>query len=299
MAMNAAVQDEATAFAHEGDDPQSFMHLLEQGAPWQPGRLRYHHGYELHLITAPHECAYIGDEVHRFAPGSVVLIGPRLPHNLVFTRAQGNSAAAAMHGSLLLRFSDEPMRRGMEFFPELRKAHALLERARRGVAFAGLGELVAKRFQGVKAQGGLARLSEFAALLHELTQSTDYRTLSSQPCRTPACGTSASSAHIYRTLDHIQSNYTDALTLMDVSAFAHLTPSAFSRQFRKVTGRTFTEFLVGLRVAEAGRLLLCTRKQVSSICYEVGFNNISNFNRHFRRLKKMTPGQYRAHAELE
>ena len=294
MAMNAAVQDDPTAFLHEGDDPHSFMHLLEQGAPWQPGQLRYHHGYELHLITAPHECAYIGDEVHRFAPGSVVLIGPSLPHNLAFMRAQGNGAAGAVHGSLLLRFSDEPMRRGMEFFPELRKAHALLERARRGVAFTGLGELVARRFQGVKAQGGLARLSEFAALLHELTQSTDYRTLSSQPSRTSAAG--ASSAHIYRALDHIQSNYTQALTLAEVSAFARVTPSAFSRHFRKVTGRTFSEFLVGLRVAEAGRLLLCTRKQVSSICYEVGFNNISNFNRHFRRLKGMTPGRYRARA---
>jgi len=68
----------------------------------------------------------------------------------------------------------------------------------------------------------------------------------------------------------------------------------FSRCFRRATGQTFTDVVIGLRVDKACRLLLSTRQHVSSICYEVGFNNISNFNRHFRRLKGMAPGEFRA-----
>jgi AraC-like DNA-binding protein len=69
--------------------------------------------------------------------------------------------------------------------------------------------------------------------------------------------------------------------------------NAFSRSFRRATGQTFTEFVNGLRVARACRLLALTRQQVSSIRDEVGFNSISNFNRHFRRIKGMTPGEFR------
>lgn len=291
------------ALMHEDDghgfgglDSNASVCCLEHGAPWQPGRWRYHHDYELHLITEAYGCAYVGDEVHGFAPGSVVLIGPRLPHNFVFMKGQDEGVRAR---SLVLRFTDEPLRKGMELFPELREAEALLDRARRGVEFLGLGEHVAERFQKIRNHRGLACFSEFAALLHDLAQWTGYRMLTTPPVRGSEGGLGdpmegGRAMRIYKALDHIKDNYAEPLTLADVSAVARMPESAFSRYFRRATGNTFTDFVIGLRVAKACRLLLHTRKHISSICYEVGFNNISNFNRHFRKLRGMPPGKYRA-----
>lgn len=274
------------------EEAHSSVHLFEQGAPWQAGRLRYHHGYELHLMVSAHRGAYIGGEVHRFSPGCVVLIGPGVPHNLAYLNGAAEGEKGE-HRSLSLQFTDAPLRKGMELFPELRMAESLLDRARQGVAFTGMGELIGARFQKVKELHGLARFAEFAALLHDLTQSTSYRTLSRIPAAPSEVMAGRHAAQIYQALDYIQKNYTSQLTLSDVSAVCKMTVSAFSRRFHHTTCSTFTDFVVSLRVAEACRQLLHTRKDVSSICYEAGFNNISNFNRHFRKLKGMTPRQYR------
>ncbi|WP_374005789.1 helix-turn-helix domain-containing protein [Delftia lacustris] len=72
----------------------------------------------------------------------------------------------------------------------------------------------------------------------------------------------------------------------------HMDETALSRQFRRATGSTFTTFFTELRVAKAWQMLLHTNREISSICYEVDFNNISNFNRHFLRRRGATPSQY-------
>ncbi|MBJ2158599.1 helix-turn-helix domain-containing protein [Variovorax sp. IB41] len=234
-------------------------------------------------------------ETHRFAPGTVVLLGPHLPHTMAFAHRAMSGGDA---DGIVLRFGDEPLRRGMVLFPELGDAGPLLARARRGVQFVGLGEGTLARLRRIASLQGLARFSEFTVLLNELAQWTDYRLLADEA---PALHGEGADEHghavrIHKAMDHIRDNYAEAMSLGEVGAIVGMRENAFSRSFRRATGQTFTDFVIGLRVATACRLLASTRQQVSSICYEVGFNNISNFNRHFRRLQGMTPGEFRASA---
>ncbi|WP_295987384.1 AraC family transcriptional regulator [uncultured Variovorax sp.] len=254
------------------------------------------HDHELHLIGAAPGRLRIGrggdERTHSFAPGTVVLLGPRLPRSLAFEhRALPGDGAAQ---GLVLRFGDEPLKRGMALFPELADAGPMLARARLGVQFVGLEAATLARLRGIATLHGLARFSEFTALLNELAQWPDYRLL----CGVAPCGEDlgddARALRIDKALDHIREHYAEALSLPEVGAIVGMRENTFSRSFRRATGQTFTDFVIGLRVAEACRLLASTRQQVSSICYEVGFNNISNFNRHFRRLQGMTPGEFRA-----
>ena len=256
------------------------------------------HDHELHLVGAMPASLRIGSgarqETHRFAPGTVVLLGPHLPHSMALAH-RAMSGGAADDG-LVLRFGDEPLRRGIALFPELGDAGPLLARARQGVQFVGLGEGTLARLRRIASLHGLARFSEFTALLGELAQWTDYRLLAGA---TPVGEGDEEHGHalrIHKALDHIRDNYAEALSLGEVGAIVGMRENAFSRSFRRATGQTFTDFVIGLRVATACRLLASTRQQVSSICYEVGFNNISNFNRHFRRIQGMTPGEFRASA---
>jgi AraC-like DNA-binding protein len=89
--------------------------------------------------------------------------------------------------------------------------------------------------------------------------------------------------------DHMASD----LSLPDVAKVAGMTESTFSRFFQKNSGRSFTDYLTELRLGRACRLLAETRQSVSAICYEVGYSNLSNFNRNFWNRRGMTPSRYR------
>ncbi|SOE06278.1 Helix-turn-helix domain-containing protein [Variovorax sp. YR752] len=250
--------------------------------------------HELHLIGAMPARLRISsgpnEETHNFAPGTVVLLGPRLPRSLAFE----HRAPAGSHSSgRVLRFSDEPLRRGMLLFPELGDVGPLLTRARVGVQFVGLGTGTLARLHRIETLHGLAQFSEFTALLSELAQWTNYRLLAGAVPTDGQDDEGRRALLIHKALDHIRDNYEQELSLAELSAIVGMREHAFSRSFRRATGQTFTDFVIGLRVSTACRLLVSTRQQVSSICYEVGFNNISNFNRHFRRIKGMTPGEFR------
>ncbi|MET3392025.1 AraC-like DNA-binding protein [Variovorax sp. 1140] len=275
-------------------DMNSCLSFSEHGVPWLPGRLRYHQDFELHAIGAPFARAFVGDELHSFMPGTVVLIGPRLPHNFQFS-GPADDAGAAMNP--VLRFAEAPLRSSMALLPDLREAEALLDRARQGVEFVGFREAAAHYLTRIAQSRGLERFAAFAALLHELARWKDTRVLTrlnyeqAQPLAHCRWG------KIYAVLDYLRTNYMQEFSLPEVSAMFGMQEAALSRQFRKLTGSTFTSFVTELRVTRACQLLLHGDRQISAICYAVGFNNISNFNRQFLKRKGLTPTEYRALAD--
>jgi AraC-like DNA-binding protein len=269
----------------------SCVSIAACGVPWQPGRWRYHQDFELHVIMAPFARAFVGDGVHSLAAGNVVLLGPRLPHNFEFVDAPKEDARAS---SPVLRFADDPLRRSMDWLPDLREAAPLLDRARQGVEFVGFRDLALAHLRQIRGGRGLERFSAFAALLHELARWNDSRTLGARPDRNAGTAGELRSQKILTVLDYLRVNYMQEFRLSDLSTMVQMHEAALSRQFRRITGTTFTAFVTQLRIGKACQLLLHTERQISSICYEVGFNNISNFNRHFLKRKGVTPGEYRA-----
>jgi AraC-like DNA-binding protein len=94
-------------------------------------------------------------------------------------------------------------------------------------------------------------------------------------------------------VDHITTFFAEEISLEEAASMAHLSPTAFSRRFQKFTGTKFTEFVNKVRVGQACAMLQATDEKVATICFEVGFRNIANFNRQFLRVKDMTPSAYR------
>ena len=87
------------------------------------------------------------------------------------------------------------------------------------------------------------------------------------------------------------------ITLADVATQVGMTESRFSRFFRKATGNTFVDFVNRVRINRACQLLMESDRYITHICYEVGFNNVANFNRRFLEIKGMTPSEFRRQAE--
>lgn len=100
-------------------------------------------------------------------------------------------------------------------------------------------------------------------------------------------------------IDYITKNFGMDMSLEKAAEIAGMSHTAFSRHFQKHTGNRFIEFVNRVRIGQACSMLYSTDEQVSSICYEVGFKNLANFNRQFLRMKNMTPTAYREQARSE
>ena len=138
---------------------------------------------------------------------------------------------------------------------------------------------------------GLDRLNQFLQLLELLATSNTYKVLSS-PGFSPDLNSSALDI-MQRCTSYVCDHMASDLSLPDVAKVAGMTESTFSRFFQKNSGRSFTDYLTELRIGRACRLLAETQQPVSGICYEVGYSNLSNFNRNFLKRRGMTPSRYR------
>ena len=143
----------------------SSVRCLQHGVPWPFDCWHYHDEYELQCINLSRGDAFVGDHIGRFEPGYVALVGARLPHTWISHDVPPEGIA---NRSMVIHFRDEPLRKGVGLFPELEAVLPMLDRAKLGIEFFGIGERVRESFVRVQGQEGMARLSAFIGLLHEL-----------------------------------------------------------------------------------------------------------------------------------
>ena len=271
----------------------SFGHVrcLEHGFPNPLVRWHYHEEYELHLIVATRGKVFVGDYIGQFEPGHLVLTGPRLPHNWISIDVP---PGGVMLRDIVLQFPDAPLRLAAATIPELAEALPLLERARHGIEFFGLSDLARERCARIKHTHGLARFAEFAQFLGELVRCNDYRLLSTVQLQ--SFEDDAGLARISGIVDYLTENYSENFSMAELSTRLGMTESSFSRYFRRAMGNSFTDFVNRLRINRACQLLMETDRYITNVCYDVGFNNVANFNRRFREIKGLTPKEFRRQA---
>lgn len=131
----------------------------------------------------------------------------------------------------------------------------------------------------------------FLTLLYELSISRDTRTLASNAFA--HVDNNIQSRRIRLADAYLQQNFARNVTLGEVAHLVNMSEVAFSRFFSQHTGKSFTEYLIDIRIGKVARLLIDTNKTIAEICYECGYNNMSNFNRLFRRKKGCTPREFR------
>ncbi|MEY4980212.1 MAG: HTH-type transcriptional regulator YesS [Pseudomonadota bacterium] len=265
-----------------------FVRCLSHGFPTPLARWHYHDEYELHLITSTSGKVFVGDWIGSFQAGHLVLTGPRLPHNWVSMDMPEGGVAQR---DLVIQFTHEPLAHAAENIPELREVLPLLERAKNGIEFFGLSEVAEQHWHRVKHARGLRRLTAFCDYLADLAACTDYRLLSSVQLQCDDDDTSINQIHdvVSRITDRLADEHSAKALAIEMG----MSESRFSRFFRKATGNTFTDFVNRVRISRACQLLMDTDQPVSQICYEVGFNNVANFNRRFLEIKGMTPTEFR------
>ncbi len=279
------------SLGYESPDQTGWVSCLAHGFPTPLARWHFHDEYELHLITATSGKAFVGDWIGPFKPGHLVLCGPRLPHNWISLDIPESGVAER---DLVIQFLHKPLADAADAIPELAEVLPLLQRARHGIEFFGLGEAALAGWNSVKQSHGLERFNAFCSMLLMLTRCTDYRLLSNVQMQGE--DNDVENERINAIVNRITGDVAAAVSASDLAVELNMSESQFSRFFRRSTGNTFTDFVNLVRVNRACQLLMETDRQVTHICYEVGFQNVANFNRRFRDIKGMTPSEFRQQA---
>ncbi|APW41155.1 AraC family transcriptional regulator [Rhodoferax saidenbachensis] len=273
---------------YERPEEVGIIRCLSHGFPTPLARWHYHDEYELHLITTTSGKAFVGDWIGQFQPGHLVLTGPRLPHNWV---SMDLPEGGVPERDLVIQFPHAPIEESSRHVPELRAVLPLLERAKHGIEFFDLFPQALDYWHGIKAAQGLARFGIFCEFLGALAECNDYRLLSNAQIQ--SIDNDDQLDQINAILSRITDNMGETLSAADLARELGMNESRFSRFFRRATGNTFTDFVNHVRVNRACQLLMESDRQITNIGYEVGFNNIANFNRRFLDIKGMTPREYR------
>lgn len=138
---------------------------------------------------------------------------------------------------------------------------------------------------------GFYAVQQFLTILYELSRCENARTLASSSYAKVTV--EDDSRRILKVKNYISKNYMDELRLPELASLAGMSSSAFSRFFKLHTGRNISEYIIDLRLGYAARMLVDTAKSISEIGFDCGFNNLSNFNRIFKKKKGCSPSEFR------
>ena len=253
--------------------------------------LHHHPEIELTHIVRSAGQRYVGDHIGRFATGDLVLMGPNLPH-MYFNDISHTGTAH----SRVIQFLPGCFGAGFFRLGETTAVRALLERSRLGLAFHGrTRDHVAELIRQLAAFGrGFDRMLLLLKILDVLAGSKEVRSLAS-PSYSPSLSLHQGE-RINRVCELISKKYRDGIAQSEAARAARMSVSSFSRFFRRATNKTFRSFLNEVRIGHASQMLLETDCSVTEACYQSGFGNLSNFNRQFLRLRKVSPRNYRRKA---
>ena len=171
----------------------------------------------------------------------------------------------------------------------------MFEKARNGLAFPpAFVKTLIPRFEALTKATGLDAFVQFLQLLDVMAAHSDEAHILSSSVFAKV-ELLSESRRVRKVQRYVLSHYKEEIRLQQMADLVGMTPTAFSRFFRLRMGRTFSDFLIDTRIGAATRFLVDTSMSVSEICYQSGFNNISNFNRIFLRKKGCSPTAFRDH----
>lgn len=265
------------------------IRYLEHGWPSELCRWHAHEEYELHLIIATRGKAFVGDHIGDFEVGDLFLTGPNLPHNWVTDKVW---TTPVLTRDMLVQFSHESFEKLAEGFPEFNEVRNMLTLAQSGIQFEGFNPTFARgHMEAIRNNEGPERILAFIRFLVRLNEHAEKKVLSATKLIQIRGGNKH--ARIATVVDHIVANYRDEFTVTQAAEMASMTEATFARNFPAMTGHTFVEFLTSVRVGQACGMLYATDDTIADIGHMAGFRNLANFNRHFLKVKNMTPSEYR------
>lgn len=255
-------------------------------------QLHFHPEIELVHIIKGTGMQFVGNHIHSFKPNDMIMVGSNLPHLWKSDQEYFKNQHNLKSESCVIHFL--PNAFGDIFFtlPENNQINKILALSKHGLIIKGSTKTkVALLIQQLKKAIGPEKIILLIQILSTLSSSKDIVKLNKTISENIQTG--KETERMNAVLQFLLNNFSETILLNQVAKIANMSTNAFCRYFKTNTKKTFSTFLLELRINHACKLLAESNKSVATICYESGFNNLSNFNRYFKSNTFLTPLQYR------
>ncbi|WP_149240801.1 AraC family transcriptional regulator [Dyadobacter sp. 32] len=281
----------AVEFHLPQDVDKSFIVFRETGdffpTPWH-----YHEHFEFVLVMKSTGRRMVGDHIGYFKEGDLVFLGSMLPHVWVNDPIYLERKADHQAEALVLHFTSDFLGEDFMNIPEMDQFKKTLKLAERGMVLKGeTREKISAVIQKMPALNGMQRLSSLFLIFDMMSDTHEYELLASPPFVQNFHFDS--SRRLNQITSYIMDHFNQDISLAEIATVGNMSVTTFCNFFKEQFRVTFIEYLTRVRIGHACKLLSQNDRNIVEVAYESGFNNLAHFNRQFKKLKEMTPTDYR------
>ncbi|MBK5719846.1 AraC family transcriptional regulator [Dysgonomonas sp. Marseille-P4677] len=257
--------------------------------PWH-----FHSEYEIIYVKEGKGHRFVGDSMSTFDDGDIIFLGSNLPHYMRSLQEYYEENDLRVKG-VVIQFSRDFLFNTINNYTDFKHIKLLLQKSERGILFANKSDkrikLISQEIRTLPSYSGIDRTIRLISLLDLMAKYDNESILGS--LRLGSSLSTFTDSRLNKILSYISYNYNNEINVEKVAAMIPMNTSAFCRYFKKQTGKTFTEYVLNLRIGLACKLLLTDSKDISQIAFECGFNTICHFNKIFKRITGMAPTEYK------
>jgi len=249
-----------------------------------------HPEYELNFIeNAKGARRIVGDSIEEIDDMELCLIGNE---NLAHAWMNYHCESKEIH-EITIQFHKDLFLESFLSKKQFQSIAVMIENAKKGIVFSrsAIEQVKLSLTSLSRSQNGFYSVIELLAILHELSIDKEARILCSSTFSNQ--DESSESRRVQKVINFLHANYHKEIRLIDVANYVNMSEVSFSRFMKKRTGKNYIEYLNDLRMGIASRFLVDSSKTIAEISYDCGFNNLSNFNRLFKKRKGITPKEFR------
>jgi len=272
-------------------EPRHSFSVRQDLMPCINNRWHYHSEVELIHFKKGGGTQFIGDSIKEFKSGDVVLVGSNLPHYWRFDDAYFEESATGSSDVRVAHFNENFWGEQFLQLPENIAIRTLLEKARRGIQITGrTRQQVAELLEKLLQTNGVQRLVLLVEALSLIADCKNLITLSSIGFKQDCFETEDDRINVI--YDYSLKNFKRGIQLDEIAHVANISPNSFCRYFKSRTRKTYSQFMIEVRVGHACKLLIENNISIKQLCYESGFNNFTSFHKYFKMITGKSPLNY-------
>ena len=251
-----------------------------------------HSEYQLFVVLEGIGTRFIGDSIKSFKPGELVLTGPHLPHLWRSDETYFEKKSPFTAKGIVIYLNENFLGEHILEKEEMLALKKLFSRSMRGLEFYG-----PKKNEVIKLMSELTELQGLHSVIHllhilEILATTkEYHYISSRPY--DESFNQNETDRLNKVYEYAFKNFRKKVLLEEIAELLHMTPTSFSRYFTMKNNKTFSRFIAEIRIKHACEMLTETDESVAQICYDCGFNTLSNFNKQFKEIISKKPSEYK------
>jgi len=252
----------------------------------------YHPELELHYVVRGEGVRFIGDNIGNFSSGEIILLGENLPHTFRCSDEYYQRRKQLEVEAIVIQFLPDCLGKDIFNLPEAYLIPKLFEKAKKGMVISGATrEKLALLMHQSTTASQMDKLILFLSILNVLSETTEFTPITSAYAFYRSNETDK--IRLNKVYSYTLTNYKKEISLEEISSISNLSITSFCRYFKLMTKKTYYDFLIEIRISHACRLLIEDKVPTEVICFDCGFNNVSNFYRHFKKITGMTPMDYK------